>query len=271
MTEPSAQDQLTVETGCEHLLCDVAEGLATIRIARPERRNAFTNAMYRAMGNLVPALDAHPAVRCIVVRGSDGVFSSGSDIEHFLGLGAAERDAHFQLVANMLTAPARIGKPVVAAVQGLALGGGTGWTAACDFAIAEAGATFGLPEVNVGLWPCTLLPALVRAIGARKAYELALLGNRITADEALRLGLLNRVVPAADFEQQLQLVTRRICAASPVVVQMGKRAFQQSLDTEFHAATRFMGQVMALNSATEDARIGIDAFMRRASPEWLGR
>ncbi len=255
----------------EHLQCEVVDGVATVRIQRPERRNAFTNAMYRGMADLVLALDADVAVRCIVVRGSNAVFSSGSDIEHFLGLGAADREAHFQLVAGMLTAPARIGKPVIAAVQGLALGGGTGLTAACDLAIAEVGSSFGLPEVKVGLWPCTLLPALVRAVGTRKAYELALLGDRITADDALALGLVNRVVPATGFEDALAHLTQRICAASPVVVQMGKRAFQQSLDTEFHAATRFLGPVMALNRATDDARIGIEAFLSRTQPQWQGR
>lgn len=241
-----------------------------VRISRPGRRNAFTNAMYRSLSDLILALDRVPEVRCIVLRGSGGIFSSGSDIEHFLHLGAAEREAHFQLVADLLTAPARIGKPVVAAVQGLALGGGTGLTAACDLAIAEEGAGFGLPEIAVGLWPCTLLPALTRAIGGRKAYELALLGQRIDAGEAMALGLVNRVVPPERFEAALSEVTARIAAASPVVVQMGKRAFQQSMDTEFHSATRFMGQVMALNSATEDAKRGIGAFLARDRAEWGG-
>lgn len=255
----------------EHILVDVQEGVATLRIERPERRNAFTNAMYRGLADLIAALDRIPEVRCIVVRGSGGFFTSGSDIGHFLDLGAAEREAHFQLVAGMLTAPARIGKPVIAAVQGLALGGGMGLTAACDMAVAEESATFGLPEVGIGLWPCTLLPALVRAVGVRKAYELALLGQRVTAGEALRLGLVNTVVTTERFEDELRSLTAKICAASPVVVQMGKRAFQQCLDTEFQSATRFMGQVMALNSATEDARIGINAFLQRQRPQWLGR
>jgi enoyl-CoA hydratase/carnithine racemase len=123
----------------------------------------------------------------------------------------------------------------------------------------------------VGLWPCTLLPALVRAIGGRKAYELALLGRRISAGEALALGLVNRVVAAGRFEAELAETAGKIAAASPVVVQMGKRAFQQALDTEFHAATRFMGQVMALNSATEDAKRGIEGFLQGEQPQWLGR
>jgi enoyl-CoA hydratase/carnithine racemase len=255
----------------EHISCSIRAGVAEIIVARPERRNAFTNAMYRGLSDLIVALDRVDEARCIIVRGANGIFTSGSDIEGFLHLSAAERDSHFRLVADLLTAPARISKPVIAAIQGFALGGGTGLTAACDLAIAEEGSAFGLPEVAVGLWPCTLLPALIRAIGPRKAYELALLGGRIDARQALDAGLVNRVVAASDFERELTDMANRIAAFSPAVVQMGKRAFQQAVDTEFHAATRFMSQVMALNSATEDARHGIEAFLNRAKPTWVGR
>lgn len=255
----------------EHLACTMADGVATVTLSRPERRNAFTQAMYRGLGDLIVALDREPQARCIVVRGAGGCFTSGSDIASVLEMGNAERDTHFQQVASLLTAPSRIGKPVIAAVQGVALGGGTGLAAACDFVLADDSARFGLPEVDVGLWPCTLLPALVRAVGLRKAYELALLGARIPAREAQTLGLVNRVVAPEVFEEELAAVTRRICGASPVVVQMGKRSFQQALDMEFQAATRVMGQVMALNSGTDDAREGIQAFLERRAPEWVGR
>ena len=254
----------------EGLSCSLAAGTATLAIARPERRNAFTQAMYRGLGDWIVALDREPSVRCIVVRGTGGTFTSGSDIARVLEMGNAEREVHFQLVANLLTAPSRIGKPVIAAVQGVALGGGTGLAAGCDFVLAEESARFGLPEVDVGLWPCTLLPALVRAIGARKAYELALLGERVTARDAQALGLVNRVVPAEAFETELAAITAKICAASPVVVQMGKRSFQQAVDMEFQSATRAMGQVMALNSGTDDAKEGIRAFLERRKPEWTG-
>jgi enoyl-CoA hydratase/carnithine racemase len=269
--QPSANASAGNLPSVEHISCSIRDGVAQLVVSRPERRNAFTNAMYRGLSDLIVALDRVDEARCIVVRGANGIFTSGSDIEHFLHLGAAERDAHFRLVADLLTAPARISKPVIAAIQGFALGGGTGLTAACDLVIAEEGSTFGLPEVAVGLWPCTLLPALIRATGPRKAYELALLGSRIDARQALEAGLVNRVVAAADFDRELSEITGRIASLSPVVVQMGKRAFQQAVDTEFHTATRFMGQVMALNSATEDARRGIEAFLHRAEPVWAGR
>ena len=252
----------------EHLSCDITDGVAEIRVSRPERRNAFTNDMYRGLARWLDDLDRDEAARCIVLRGAEGIFTSGSDISFFLDRTPLERERHFSLVAELFTAPAGISKPVVAAVQGFALGGGTAIAAACDFVIAEEGSVFGLPEVKVGLWPCTLMPALVRAVGARKAYELAMTGDRLDAHEAKAIGLVTRVAPADKFEDELAAFTGHIASLSAVVVQMGKRAYQQCLDMEFHKATRFMGRAMALNSATEDAKEGITAFLEKRKPQW---
>ena len=252
----------------EHLSCDITEGIAEIRVSRPERRNAFTDDMYRGIAGWLDDLDGDERVRCIVLRGSEGIFTSGSDINFFLDKTPLERERHFSLVADLFTAPARISKPVVAAVQGVALGGGTAIAAASDFVIAEEGSVFGLPEVKVGLWPCTLMPALVRAVGPRKAYEMAITGDRLDAHEAKAIGLVTRVATAAAFEDVLAAFTGHIASLSAVVVEMGKRAYQQCLDMEFHKATRFMGRTMALNSATEDAKEGITAFLEKRAPQW---
>lgn len=254
----------------ENVEVTIEAGVATLRVVRPARRNALTNAMYRGLAALMQDCDADAAVRCIVLKGSDGVFTAGSDITAFLDKSPIEREAHFGLVAELFSAPAAISKPVIAAVAGHALGGGTGLVAACDLAIAEEGSEFGLPEVDIGLWPCTLLPAVVRAIGARRAYEFALLGRRIDAEEALRLGLIQRLAAKGRLDAEVAAMAARIAGLSPLVVQMGKRAFQQSLDMEFAKATWFMGRVMALNSASEDAREGIGSFLAKRSPSWVG-
>jgi enoyl-CoA hydratase/carnithine racemase len=254
----------------ENVEVTIEAGVATLRVVRPARRNALTNAMYHGLAALMHDCDADSAVRCIVLEGSDGVFTAGSDITAFLDKSPIEREAHFGLVAELFSAPAAVSKPVIAAVAGHALGGGTGLVAACDLAIAEEGSDFGLPEVDIGLWPCTLLPAVVRAIGARRAYELALLSRRIDAEEALRLGLIQRVVAKGTLDAEVAAMAARIAALSPLVVQMGKRAFQQSLDMEFSKATWFMGRVMALNSASADAREGISSFLEKRSPNWVG-
>ena len=252
----------------EHLSCDIAEGVAEIRVSRPQRRNAFTNDMYRGLAGWLDDLDGDDRARCIVLRGSDGIFTSGSDINFFLDRTPLERERHFSLVAELFTAPARISKPVVAAVQGFALGGGTAIAAACDFVVAEEGSVFGLPEVKVGLWPCTLMPALARAVGPRKAYEMAMTGDRLDAHQAKAIGLVTRVAAPEAFENELKAFTGHIASLSAVVVQMGKRAYQQCLDLEFHKATRFMGRAMALNSATEDAKEGFTAFLEKRTPQW---
>ncbi len=251
-----------------HLSCTVAGGVAEIRVSRPERRNAFTDTMYKELASWLFDLDADPAVRCIVIRGTNGIFTSGSDVTCFRDRTPLERERHFQLVADLVTAPSRIGKPVIAAVQGIALGGGTGLTASCDLAIAEEGAVFGLPEIKVGFWPCTISPVVARAIGPRKAFEMALLGERYDAEQAASIGLVNRVVPAGSFDAEVKAVADRIASFSAVAVQMGKRYFQQSLDLEFEKAVRFMGRAMALSSTTEDAQEGISAFLEKRQPQW---
>jgi len=248
----------------------VEQGIATLRVVRPERRNALTNAMYRGLAGLIAEFGKDETVRCIVVKGSNGIFTSGSDISAFLDKSPIEREGHFGLVAELFTAPSLISKPVIAAVSGHALGGGTGLVAACDLAVAEEGAEFGLPEVDIGLWPCTLLPAVIRAVGARRAYELALLGRRFGAEEALRIGLIHELAPKGGLDAATTRIAGRIAGLSPVAVQMGKRAFYECLDLEFAKATWFMGRVMALNSASQDAREGIRSFLEKRKPSWVG-
>lgn len=254
-----------------HLRCTLVEGVATVTIDRPAKRNAFTDGMYAGLTGWLHALGAHPDVRCIVLRGGERVFTAGSDIAYFLDRSATEREHHFRLVADLFVAPSRVPKPVIATVRGHALGGGTGLTAACDLAVATTDARFGLPEIQRGFWPCTLLPGLVRAIGARHAYDLALTGRTITAAEAQALGLVQRVVAPDAFDDTVAELAADIAAHSPAAVEMGKRTFGQFLDLPVEQATYFMGKVMALNAATEDAHEGITAFLEKRAPLWRGR
>ena len=193
-------------------------------------------------------LDRLPEVRCIVARGSGDIFSSCSIIGQFLHLDAAEPEAHFPWVSDLLTATTR--KPVVAAVRGWH------WTA---ILLRRGAGRLRLARNRRGAF--ALYAATRRDtghIGGSKAYELALLGQLIGAGEALVLGLGYRVVPPERFEAE---VAARISASSWVVVQMRIRALLQAKDTEFHTTRRFMGQIMASNSQTEDAKRRIGAFL----------
>lgn len=252
----------------ENIVTSLESGVARFRVERPERRNALTGAMYRGLAALIREAGEDEAVRCIVLEGSHGNFTAGSDINAFLDVTPEQREAHFALVADLFLAPSRAPKPVIAAVAGHALGGGTGLAAACDLVVAEEDAVFGLPEIRLGLWPCTLLPAVIRAVGPRRAYEMALLGERLSAEQARQAGLVTRVVPRGGLEETVQAMATRIAALPPRSVADGKRAFQDCLDMEFGKATAFMGRAMALNSAGAEAREGIAAFLGKRSPAW---
>lgn len=247
----------------DNLELQIAEQVATIRIARPARRNAIDNSMYRGLVTWLRLLDASDDVRCVVIRGSEAIFTAGSDIREFVGKDVMEREDHFHLIADLLTMPSRMGTPVIAAVKGLALGGGTGLSAACDLVLAEDDAVFGVPEIHIGIWPCTLLPALTRSVGARHAFRMSMLGERLSAKEARDIGLVSRVASRDEFEGALAEMVAVITKASPEIVRVGKRSFQQSLDTEFEKATRFMGQVMALTTGAAEAQSTLQSFISR--------
>lgn len=255
----------------QHLLLGLSDQVATITINRPEKRNAMTDEMYIGLTRMLYELDKEPGVRAVVVRGAGKVFCAGSDINYFLGKSIVERERHFGYVADLLQAPSRISKPVIAAPRGYALGGGSALTAACDFAIATEDTVFGIPEVEIGIWPCTLSPVLVRAVGARRALELFLTARKFDAREAAQMGLVTKAVPESEWEDAIAQLCQQITGLSPLVVQMGKAAFYEMADIEYNKAIRFMSKLMAISSASEDAQEGITAFLEKRKPTWKGQ
>jgi enoyl-CoA hydratase/carnithine racemase len=165
----------------------------------------------------------------------------------------------------------RLGKPILAAVNGHALAGGMGLAMGCDIVIASAEATFGLPEVNIGLWPMMITPAVVRAIGPRKALELMLTGERISAEVAERLGAVNRVVPADEFDAAVEETARLLASKSPAIVRLGKDAFYASQDMTFDQALHYLQAQFSVLLQCEDVQEGVSAFMEKREPRWKGR
>ena len=165
----------------DHLRWEVSDHIATLTIDRPEKRNAMTSGMYLGLTRWLFALDDLPEARVIIIRGEGPTFCAGSDVSSFAGESAVEQDRHFGQTADFFLAFSQISKPVIAAPRGYALGGGTAITAAADFAIADEDALFGVPEIKLGFWPCTVMPPVIRAVGARRAYELFVTGRRFPA------------------------------------------------------------------------------------------
>ncbi len=229
----------------------------------------------QTMGELAGRVNeaaADPAVRVIVVTGAgDRAFSAGGDLTgRFVDAPLADHDARGAL-ADLIRSLRRCGKPVIARVNGHALAGGFGLAAACDIVIAVDDAMFGTPEVNVGLWPMMITAVLQRLIPRRAAFELMATGRRISADEALRLGVVSRVTSRAELDSVVDETVDRLLAVSPAVLALGKDAFYAVEDMPLDAALDHLHNGLTTVALTEDAAEGVASFVEKRAPQWRGR
>jgi enoyl-CoA hydratase/carnithine racemase len=165
----------------------------------------------------------------------------------------------------------RLGKPIICAAGGHVLAGALGLALACDLVVASDTATFGTPEINVGLFPFMIAALIGRNIGRKKMHELLLLGERVDAAEAQAIGLVNRVVPADEFDAAVAAWAQALAAKSPLVMQLGKDALYAQQDMAFGEALEYLRSQLAIALTTQDVREGVAAFMERREPTWTGR
>lgn len=245
---------------------------ATITIDDPERRNPLSNAVMAEMSEMVDRAAADDAVRVIVITGAgDQAFSAGGDLSGgFVDNPIEDHEARASL-AHLLTSLRACGKPTVARVNGHALAGGFGLVAACDLVVAAKDATFGTPEIKVGLWPMMITAVLQRVMPRKAALELMMTGRRITADEAMRLGVVSRVVPRSDLDDAVDLLVNALAATSPAVMRLGRDAFYAVEDLDFASALTQLHLGLTAVASTEDAREGVTAFLQKRHPHWKGR
>ena len=245
---------------------------ATITIDDEERRNPLTN---EAMAQLLQAVQkacADSDVGVIVITGAgDRSFSAGGDlsggfVDEPLG-GHGERGA----LADLFRAMHRCPKPVVARVNGHAFGGGLGIVAAADLAVCTDHAQLGTPEISVGLWPMMITAVLKPLVPRRALLEMMLMGRRFDAAEAERLGLVNRVVPAAELDAAVDEMVMQLLEQSPAALALGKRAFYAVQDMDFDTALDHLHHGLTAVASTEDAAEGVAAFQEKRPPEWTGR
>lgn len=245
---------------------------ATLTIDEPERRNPMS---LETMASLVRGIEDaanDPDVRVIIITGAgDQAFSAGGDLTgRFVDAPLADHEAR-GVLADLFRAMRRCGKPVIARVNGHAVAGGFGLAAAADIVIAVETATFGTPEIGVGLWPMMITAILQRLIPRRAAFELMATGRRIGADEALRLGVVSRVVPAADLDRAVDDTVAQLLAVSPAILAMGKDAFYATEDMPLDAALDYLHTGLTAVAMTDDAAEGVAAFGEKRDPEWTGR
>lgn len=252
-----------------HLLYQTRDGVGYFTINRESRRNAISlEAISLFLSNL-DAAEADTAVRTICITGAgDRAFCAGADLGDAATGSIA---AGFQNYARLLKRLCSYPKPVVARVNGHCMAGGMGLMLACDIVITADNARFGTPEVNVGLFPM-MIGALIYRNGIRKkAMEMILLGDRISAGQALEMGLVSRVVAADQLDAEVETVLQKLSGKSPIGMKIGKQAFYAMADMPFEKAVDFLAGKIAEVAATEDAREGISAFLEKRPPVFKGK
>ena len=243
---------------------EVADAVATIALDQPDTRNALSDAVLRELLAALAQARDDADVRCVVLASTHPtVFSSGGDLARF-----AEADV--TLFPRLFTLVAELGKPVICAAGGHVLAGALGLALACDLVIASERATFGTPEINVGLFPFMVSALLARNVGRKACSELVLLGERIDAQEALRIGIVNRVVAPDALDGAVAEWAQALAARSPAILSLGKDALRRTQDLALDDALEQLSADLREALATSDAREGIAAFLERREPRWSG-
>jgi enoyl-CoA hydratase/carnithine racemase len=276
LDRPSEERRMSDDVRYAEILYETRGPIARITLNRPDKRNPLGPT---TIGELLHALErarADEAVRVIVLTGAGKVFSAGGDLSTMGGGGtplqatggAVTRPGTFVDLNLALT---RVGKPTIAMVNGHALAGGLGLVVACDVAIASDEAQLGTPEINVGLWPMMIMATIFRNVPRKRGLELMMTGDKISATEAERIGLITRAVPRERLEAEVEALAAKLAGKSPAVMRLGLEAFYATQDLELEPALRHLERQLMAVLATEDAREGLMAFLEKRAPQWKGK
>jgi 3-hydroxypropionyl-coenzyme A dehydratase len=258
----------------EPVLYEVDEsGIASIRLNRPENHNALSDELTDALIKAFTRAHDDGMVRCIIVESHRaGTFSAGGNLATHLSEDPLPKKhddkRRFPRLFSMMRS---LGKPIIAAVDGHCLAGGLGLALACDLVIASERATFGTPEIDIGLFPFIVMPLVVRSVSSKHALQLMLLGEAVSAEEAARFGFVNRVVATEEVHDAAYSWARTLASKSPFLLRLGKDAFYRQENLTFEDAEEYMLALLALAFSTEDLHEGINAFFERRPPRWMGR
>ena len=250
---------------------DIKDRVATITMNRPEAMNALNEKVLRELKNTIAELREDSALRVVIITGEGSAFIAGADIRTMLAADLAEVEEFTRLGQGVMDDIERMDKPVIAAINGFALGGGLELALACDIRLASTEARMGFPEVGLGIFPgFGGTQRATRLIGKGQACELIFTGKHINAEEALHIGLVNRVVPPQDLMIEARRLAERIAAQGPVAVAKAKTAINQALQAGLDAGLAFEFEAVMETFDTEDQKEGMTAFLERRKPEFKG-
>jgi enoyl-CoA hydratase/carnithine racemase len=251
----------------------VDEGGPAVRVTlnRPEKRNALSLELMQELQGVLESLGSRPDVRAIILEGAGAAFSAGHDLGEMVGRDLPFYQRIFDTCTELMETIHKLPQPVIAKVRGIATAAGCQLVAACDLAVAADSARFATPGVKIGLFCSTPMVPLSRTIGRKRALEMLLTGEPISAATAQEWGLVNRVVPEAELDPAVDGLVAAIERSSPLTVAIGKEAFYQQVELDEHRAYDLTRSVMTMNAMAADAQEGICAFLDKRPPEWTGR
>jgi len=253
----------------KHLLYRVEEGVGYITINREQQRNAITPEALALFHQYLTEAENDVNVHALLVTGAgDKAFCTGAQLSAGVNTGGLDIFASY---ADLLNRIVSFPKPTVARVKGFCLAGGMGFMLACDIVIASDDSKFGTPEVNVGLWPMMIGALIFRNVLQKKAMEMILLGERMTAQDALAMGLITRVVPAVELDEEVKKVLEILTLKSPIGMRMGKQAFYAAANMPLKEALKYLAERIKDIAGTEDAKEGITAFIEKRPPKFTGK
>jgi len=256
-------EEVIVETSEKHI--------GEIKLNRPENLNTFNSKMARELYEALFELDADKDVRVIILKGAGKAFCAGIDVNELSNKTAMEYRDWIERMENPLVAISNMKKPVIAQLHGVAAANGMGLIAAADLVISSENARMGLTAINVGLNCVGPVIPVARCVGRKKALELLFYGNLIGAEEALNLGLINRIVPKDELDSETRRWAEELAQKSPIAVQIAKSAFYKSEDMEYKNQFAHMNEAFARLCTTDDAKEGVRAFFEKRRPVWKER
>ncbi len=254
----------------QFILTETHQNVGLVRLNRPKELNALNATLMEETMTALEAFDRDPAIGCMVITGNERAFAAGADIKEMAGAGTVEmllRDA-----ISRWDRLRKIKKPVIAAVSGFCLGGGNELAMACDMIVASETARFGQPEINLGVMPgAGGTQRLTRAVGKAIAMEMALNARMLTADEAARFGLVNRVVPVEAYLDEALKLAQEIAARAPLAIRLAKESVNNALETPLADGLADERRAFYMLFSTEDQKEGMAAFIEKRKPEWKGK
>lgn len=250
------------------VLVEKKDMIGVITLNRPAEMNTFNVPFAKALNDTLRDLDQDDEVRVIVIRAAGKHFSTGISLKEFQGKSPKELRDFLELMDEFYHTIPRMKKPVIASVNGAAVANGAGLVFACDLAVAAENAKFGTTAINVGLICLGPAVPLTRQVGRKKALEMVLTGDIFSAQEAERLGLVNKIVTPDELEAVTMELAAKIAHKSPLAVQIGKTGIYGMSEIPYHQALDYMDELFASLCATKDALEGIEAFLEKRDPVW---